>query len=80
MLKKIEIKNLSFKMILTKTNEYTKHELKVLSNLNKFIIDNNSINDIEKVYSSDEYNNIIFIKYKNDNVLKSYYLEGLKLL
>lgn len=62
-------------MILVKVGKYSKHELKVINN--KFFIDNDNMK-IEKVYTN-EYNNIIFIQYENDNILKTYYLKRLEL-
>lgn len=77
-LKQIEIKNFSFIIKLTKVGQYTKHNLKFYSNLNMFKLDDGK-NKIEKVYSDSDQSNIIFIKYKNDNVLKGFYLDGLEL-
>lgn len=78
MLKEIEIKNFSFKMILRKTGNYSKHELKVFGNLKKFIIDNDN-KKIEKVYTDKENKNVIFIKYEGESIIKTYYLDRLEL-
>lgn len=38
------------------------------------------LKDIEKIYYATKRNDILFIKFKNDNVLKGYYIKEIELI
>lgn len=67
---------LNFKVIGYDKN-YNKHTIYFYRTIG---IRSPNLNDIEKVYYDKESNKRLFIKFKNDNVLKTFYIKELELI